>query len=469
MTHDHMSPRLTIRDIALYERPMRFAKPFRFGAVTVDRAPQAFVRVEIEVEGKGISVGASAEMMMPKWFDKRPQFSIDDTVNELRRSLAMARDLYLTADGFETPFALHAARIAAQFAACAKEDIPPLAAAFGPAEIDKAVLDALLRALGVSFFEGMTGNVAGIDARLTPDLDTAEIARFLDSRRPSPRVAIRHTVGLDDDVSGPRGVGAIGIATRTRCFKLKLGGEVEADAARLAAIAREIETLPGNIRLSLDANEQYADIRGLQALVDRLDRDSALAPIARQLLYIEQPMPRDVTAQTPLVGLERPVIIDEADDSYGAFPAAKALGYCGVSSKSCKGLYKSLLNATRAAKWSDGHDAFFITGEDLTCQAGLGVQQDLALGAFLGLSDAERNGHHYVAGFGDAPVHEAMAFAQAHPDLYADHGDGIRLSIRDGVLSTASLHTAGFASGVHPDWTSLSSLQSTQTKLLQEH
>jgi hypothetical protein len=29
--------------------------------------------------------------------------------------------------------------------ACAKEDIPPLAAAFGPAEIDKAILDALLR------------------------------------------------------------------------------------------------------------------------------------------------------------------------------------------------------------------------------------------------------------------------------------------------------------------------------------
>ena len=34
----------------------------------------------------------------------------------------------------------------AQVAACAEEDIPPLAASFGPAEIDKAILDALLRA-----------------------------------------------------------------------------------------------------------------------------------------------------------------------------------------------------------------------------------------------------------------------------------------------------------------------------------
>ena len=58
----------------------------------------------------------------------------------------------------------------AQVEACAKEDIPPLAAAFGPAEIDKAILDALLRGVGVNFFDGMAENIAGIDARLSPDL-----------------------------------------------------------------------------------------------------------------------------------------------------------------------------------------------------------------------------------------------------------------------------------------------------------
>ena len=30
----------------------------------------------------------------------------------------------------------------------------------------------------------------------------------------------------------------------------------------------------------------------------------------------------------------------------------RALGYRGISSKSCKGIYKSVINATRAAKWS---------------------------------------------------------------------------------------------------------------------
>jgi hypothetical protein len=73
----------------------------------------------------------------------------------LRRSLLIARELYLAHSGFETAFGLHAACIGAQVEACAKEDIPPLAAAYGPAEIDKAILDALLRGAGVNFFDGM--------------------------------------------------------------------------------------------------------------------------------------------------------------------------------------------------------------------------------------------------------------------------------------------------------------------------
>jgi hypothetical protein len=185
------------------------------------------------------------------------------------------------------------------------------------------------------------------------------------------------------------------------------------------------------------------------------------------LLYVEQPMPRDVTRQSPLGALAaHGFIIDEADDSYDAFPAARALGYRGISSKSCKGLYKSIVNATRAAKWSTGGERFFVTGEDLTCQAGLAVQQDLALGAFIGVSHAERNGHHYVDGFGETPAAEAQAFAAVHPDLYADAGQGMRLSIHNGDLLTGSLHTTGFATSVHPDWSALLPLE--QPRSLQE-
>src|ERR1700742_4988615 len=177
-----MTPRIAVRDIAFFERPVRFVRQFRFDAVVVNAAAQVFVRVEIEIEGqgngRGCYVGASAGVMLPKWFDKRPQLSPEHTVAELKRSLMIARELYRAPSGFETAFALHARCLAAQVKACANEDIPPLAAGFGPAEIDKAILDALLRGVGLNFFDGMAANVAGIDARLSPDLADEDVVRF---------------------------------------------------------------------------------------------------------------------------------------------------------------------------------------------------------------------------------------------------------------------------------------------------
>jgi hypothetical protein len=464
------APRLVVRDIALFERPIAFVRPFRFGAVVVNAAPQAFVRVDIEIEGKGVATGASAEMLVPKWFDKRANLSTDQTVGELRRALSMARDLYLAQSGFETAFGLHARCIAAQIEACAGEDIPPLAAAYGPAEIDKAILDALLRGVGVDFFAGMAANIAGIDARLSPDLANRDISQFLAGRRRLQRVAIRHTVGLDDAVEGAGGVADPSENSGARYFKLKLNGDPEADAARLIRIGKELANLAYDYRVSLDANEQYADLTALGTLINRLDHDKALQSIARKLLYVEQPMPRDITRQSPLGDLSvNDFIIDEADDSYDAFPAARELGYSGVSSKSCKGIYKSIVNATRAARWSSPNGAqFFVTGEDLTCQAGLAVQQDLALGALIGVTHAERNGHHYVDGFADTPAAEARAFLAAHPDLYVDDGNKIRLSIHDGDLLTGSLVAPGFATSAHPDWSALAALDQPKAAIKEQ-
>jgi L-alanine-DL-glutamate epimerase-like enolase superfamily enzyme len=465
-----MPPRLRVRDISFFERPIPFAKPFRFGSVVINSSVQVFVRAEIEVEGKGTAIGASAEMMASKWFDKRAHLSPQQTVDGLRRVLAIARELYLARSGFDTAFGHHAAIIKAQVEACAKEDIPPLAAGFGPAEIDKAILDALLRGLGINFFDGMAANVAGIDARLSLDLADEDISRFLGGRRRLERVAIRHTVGMDDKVEGEGGVADISENAGARYFKLKLNGDPAHDAERLIRIGRELATLSHDYQVTLDANEQYADLKALGALVEHLERDAALKPIAAKLLYIEQPMPRDITKTSPLGALsERDFIIDEADDSYDAFPAARVLGYRGISSKSCKGIYKSIANAARAAKWSADGGRYFITGEDLTCQAGLAVQQDLALGALIGVTHAERNGHHYVDGFADTPATEAEAFLSAHPDLYVGGGGKIRLAIHDGDLLTGSLTQPGFATSVHPDWSTLQPLARPTQKTPMEH
>ena len=60
---------------------------------------------------------------------------------------------------------------------------------------------------------------------------------------------------------------------------------------------------------------------------DCVQVDAALRPIAQKLLYLEQPMPRDITRQSPLGALaRRDFIVDEADDSYDAFPVARVPG-----------------------------------------------------------------------------------------------------------------------------------------------
>jgi hypothetical protein len=453
------APRLRLVEIELFERRMDFTHPFRFGAVTVRAAPQAFVRVTAEIEGRTVAVGATAEMMIPKWFDKRPHLTPEQTIDELRRSLVAARGHYLASTRPDTAFGHHMRG----YQASTKEgSVPQLVCAYGPAVIDKAVLDALFTACGVNALEGFRRNLPGIGAGLTPDIDDASIRGFLAALAPREGIALRWTVGmLDEPGDLERRIAGTGL----RFLKVKVGGDVEADLERLRTVSGILDRA-GDVSVSLDANEQY-DRDRLHLLCDALRRDAALAPLWRRLLYIEQPLARDDTLSTSLDGIadDMAFIIDEADGSYDAFPRAVAAGYRGVSSKSCKGLYKALLNAVRAENLNRTAGApgrYFVTAEDLTCQAGLAVQQDTALAALLGARHVERNGHHYVDGFRGASAAEAQGFLAAHPALYIDSGDTVVLDTRQGALATGSLFTTrGFASGAEPDWASLSPLSIT--------
>ena len=99
-----------------------------------------------------------------------------------------------------------------------------------------------------------------------------------------------------------------------------------------------------------------------------------------------------------------------------------------------------------------------MSGEDLTTQAGLAVQQDLALVNLLGIGHVERNGHHYVDGMGALPAAEQQAFLDAHPDLYERSHGAVRLRIRAGRIALGSLDAPGYASGALPDWSAMAPL-----------
>ncbi len=466
------APALTVEEIRLHERPVVFRMPFRFGVVTMTGAPQAFVRARVALaDGRG-AWGAAAETMVPKWFDKDPALTNDDNFGQLRAALGVARGLYLDA-GRATAFGLTAACHRPQVAACAARGLNPLIAAFGPALIDRAVLDALCRALDVPFAGALRRNLTGLaPVAVAPDLADFDMDGFL-AALPSPeRIHARHTVGLTDPLTGddvdepvgdglPETLEEVAAAYGHRFFKVKVAGDHAADLDRLGRIAAVLDGSGRDYRVSLDGNEQYDDVAGIAELWRRMSEAPELAGFRDRIIYIEQPIARRsaLAGDIGALAAQRPVVIDESDESYDTFPRARALGYRGVSSKSCKGFYKSIVNAARCALWNRNGGDYFMTGEDLTCQAGLSVQQDLALVAALGLDHVERNGHHYVRGMAGAPAAEQEAFARAHPDLYDLRDGTAMLRIRDGAIEIGSLNAPGFASSAEPEWSSMAEMR----------
>jgi hypothetical protein len=469
------APQLIVREVRLYERDVHLRMPFRFGVVTLTQAPQCFVRVRIELPDGRSQWGAAAELLAPKWFDKNLALSNEENFDQLRLSLRLAADAYLHAAAPRTAFGHFAAHYGEQIEACAESGLNALVANFGPAQIDRAILDALCRSTGCSFYDCMGSNLAGIDTALLaqrlPDLTGFDMTRFLAQLTPAGDIAARHTVGLVDAIGGhprqvndglPESLEEVVAAYGHRYFKLKVGGNLEADLRRLTDITAVLDRIAAPYYVSLDGNEQYDDIAALLELWRRMQAAPQLKRLVASILFIEQPIARAHALDSDVSELSqaKPVIIDESDDDLSAFPRARRLGYAGVSSKCCKGLYKSILNAARCRHWNGqaGSPRYFMTGEDLTTQAGLAVQQDLVLVNLIGLRHVERNGHHYVNGMAGLPEAEQSAFLAAHPDLYERSHGAVRLKISDGRLNIASLAAQGFASGAYPDWDALAPL-----------
>jgi hypothetical protein len=462
--------RFSVKEIRFFERQVRLRLPFRFGVVTLTEAPQAFVRARIALANGKESEGAAAEMLAPKWFDKIPAQSNEADIEQLRASLRLARDAYL-ADGENTAFGHSIEIYGPQLALGAVSGLNNLTASFGPALIDRALLDALCRALGVPFYDAIRKNVPGITAPgWQQDLMAFDMDEFLFDLKPASSIAARHTVGMLDPITAadvkeklndglPQTLEEVVAGYGHRWFKLKVSGDVKADVERLAAISSVLNEIKDPYHATLDGNEQFGDAGAVLGLMKQIRGDPRLKRLNSSIAFIEQPIKRSqaLSGDVSELAEEKPVIIDESDDSLEAFPRARRLGYTGVSSKTCKGLYKSILNAARCRLWNreEGADRYFMSGEDLTLQAGIALQQDLALVSLLGLKHVERNGHHYVNGMAGLPQGEQEAFLARHPDLYERSHGAVRLKITQGMIAMKSLECPGYASGAMPDWSAM--------------
>ncbi|MFN0160574.1 MAG: mandelate racemase [Burkholderiales bacterium] len=466
------APAFTIVAIELFERPVRLRLPFRFGVVTLTACPQAFARATIRLEGGMEATGVAAEMIVPKWFDKDLALSNEDNFTQLRAVLGMAREAYLADPAPDTAFGHFARHYDAHLSAAAARDFNPLLANYGPALIDRALLDALCRGLGLDFYTALKTNLPGIGARRR-EFAGLDMDRYLAGRTPAQAIEARHTVGLVDPITAadvkvrvgdglPETLEEVVAHYGHRYFTLKVGGDPDAAIARLEAIAAVLDAGSAPYYATLDGNEQYADAAAVAKLLARMRAAPRLARLTASILFVEQPINRKTALEADFKAapLGLPVIVDESDGNLDTFVIARERGYTGVSSKTCKGLYKSILNAARCAHWNaaEGGARYFMSAEDLTTQAGLAVQQDIALINLIGIGHVERNGHHYVDGMAACPAGEQAAFLAAHPDLYERSHGAVRLSIRNGRLAIGSLACRGFASAALPDFAAMAPL-----------
>ena len=464
-----MTPvRVRLLEIERRERPYRLRMPFRFGVTVATHGRQTLVRARIALEDGREAIGYAAEALGAKWFDKDLSLSDDDNHHQLRKALELACDAYLAAP-FATPFDLFADHYDAHVAACAALKLNPLIASYGQSLADRAILDALCRGLGISFYDALRTNIVGLRSHpVASELENFDFDRLFADIKPAKSIDVRHTVGLADPILGsdlatdarvndglPETLEEVVAVYGNRYFKLKVGGDAQADLDRLTRIASVLDRIEAPYFATLDGNEQYPDADAIAAFYARVKETPALARLAASILCVEQPINRKEALARPVTALARlaPVIIDESDGELSAFVQARALGYSGVSSKACKGIWKSILNHAHCQIWNAQAGArYFLSAEDLTCEPGISIQQDLALVNLLGLTHVERNAHHFIDGFGGRPEAEADAFLAAHPDLYHRQAGKVRLLVAGGKFAIGSLDCPGFGTTLAPSF-----------------
>ncbi len=258
--------------------------PFRFGVITVTHGLQAFARVRIRLDDGREGDGYAAEALGAKWFDKNPALTDEQNVEQLRKAIELAADAYRAAPPM-TAFDLSAEHYRRQLEAGAAIGLLPLVASYGPALLDRAVLDALCRLEGVSFWTAMRANLPGLRAHpIVPDLAGFDFGGFLAELAPASTIESRHTVGLVDPIVAadqpagtrvddglPETLEEVVATYGHRFFKLKVSGHLEADLERLTRIAGVLDGIRDPFQISLDGNEQYDDVEAIAELWEAME------------------------------------------------------------------------------------------------------------------------------------------------------------------------------------------------------
>ncbi|MCB9881798.1 MAG: hypothetical protein H6834_08420 [Planctomycetes bacterium] len=438
------------------------------------RAPLLLARATVELENGDMVQGFSSDLLVPKWFEKDLQKSAREDVENLLAAVASARE---AAIGMREPATVFDLWLSVYSKVVGIDDVDSsekLVSGFGVSIVERAVMDAVCRSQGVTFFQALKRDLFQFrPALVNPLLRGYDLAVDLPDE-PVTRLRVRHTVGMADalrrrdvalgdrlDDGLPESLEEDVERYGLTCFKVKLCGDVDQDVDRVVNIATLLdEKVPGRYDVTVDGNEQFPELERLLEVLAKVGEHATGKRFVDSLLYIEQPLPRHVSLHPdytlPLEALDRvaPTILDEGDFSIHSFVRAVELGYHGVSIKNCKGVFRALLNRGLCSVLALQGHRLFQSGEDLTNLPCVALQEDLATMSALGMEHVERNGHHYFRGLEHLPGAESEALLKLHGDLY-ERRDGLaQLRVQDGWLDLSSVQASfgfGYEIALRPE------------------
>lgn len=458
---------IRIRSSEIFIHNLHTRIPFRFGITELNSVPHMFLKMDVEIDGIQ-QTGVAADTLIQKWFTKDPSAKMENEIDDLLTVIQHAADVGVEIGTADSVFDLWLKLSDHQMYWGETNDFAPLLANFGVTVIERALIDAVCRLSNLSFYDALKSNLLGIDpAAVYPELANDSITKIL-PEKPLERLFIRHTIGLSDpirtaDIFGdqrvedglPQSLEENIDAYGLQYFKVKVNGDFDQDYERI----RQISTLFEQKHLrefyfTLDGNEQFNSIEQIRKYWEQLNEKSDINEFLNHLLYVEQPLSRQ-SALTRLTGdsLKRwknhpPLIIDESDCCMDSFKTAVSLGYQGTSHKNCKGVIKSILNSALMQKYQLDYPSskFIMSAEDLVNIGPVALLQDLAVISALGITHAERNGHHYFRGLSMFPEEVQEEIALAHQDLYILHKEFkfLTLNIKEGMISLKSVNQAPF-------------------------
>jgi L-alanine-DL-glutamate epimerase-like enolase superfamily enzyme len=301
--------------------PVPFAIPLHLSSGSISELTEARVHVTVERRDGRTATGLGSVLLSYPW--------AGGTDTAMRSAVGHLANQAPTL-GYGDPLEL-GTRLLDELPRLA---LPRLAAEVALGPVDQAVHDAWAQAAGRSAYRLYTAEFLAHDlgAYLGSDFAGRWPSEWL-ARTPQRRLPVQYVLGVDEPASTAEGRDWI---------KVKLAGSVDADLARIHAIAA-----PGRT-LSLDPNEAYTRVADLRRLLASIDTES--------VSYVEQPVPRGERGPGPA---RIPVLADEGLPDPRHLDALA--GWDGIVVKTCRGQTAALL----AYCWAT-HRGRFVVQQDLT-------------------------------------------------------------------------------------------------------